>query len=185
MYSLWANWTTIYFVQARHLTPIEANSRFAWFPPAFAIAGGFFGGTLAYRRIRQGHPGSEARMRSCWFTAPLLLSSAIVPFVPSTALAAVAIGVSFLSLQSLLANLHVLLVDLFSAPRTAFTNSLSTSASFALQALVSPVIGYVVDRYGFGVICIAVTVLPILGLLTLQRTLSVRVVKCAAAASST
>lgn len=172
MYSLWTNWTTIYFVQARHLTPVEANLRFAWFPPAFAILGGFWGGILAFRFIRQGRTGAVSRMRSCWFTAPLLVSSAMVPFMPTTTLAAVLIGMSFLCLQSLLANVHVILVDLFAAPRAAFTNSLSTSAAYLLQAIISPLIGIIIDRFGFAPVCIAVSVLPLLGLWGLQLTLA-------------
>jgi ACS family hexuronate transporter-like MFS transporter len=171
MYSLWANWTTIYFVQERHLTLVQANLRYAWFPPAFAILGGFWGGGLAYYWIRKGRAGALARLRSCWFTAPLLLSSALVPLMPTTALAAYAIGASFLCLQSMLANIHVMLVDLFGARRAGFTNSLSTSASYLLQTLVAPVTGIVVDRYGFLPVCLAACCLPIVGLLFLTFSL--------------
>jgi MFS transporter, ACS family, hexuronate transporter len=174
LYSLWANWTTVYFVHERHLTQLEANQHFAWFPPAFAIVGGFFGGGLAFRLIRRGMGGMEARMRACWLTAPMLLATAAVPIIPSTAMAAVAIGVSFLCLQSLICNIHVLPVDLYGAPRAAFTNSLSSSASYTLQALISPLIGWVVDRFGFGPVCVIASVLPLLGLWALQVSLSAK-----------
>ena len=75
LYMLWANWTTIYFVQEHRLTQTEANARFAWFPPVFAILGGFLGGGLAFRWIRRGAAAESARMRACWFTAPLLLAA--------------------------------------------------------------------------------------------------------------
>jgi sugar phosphate permease len=71
LYMLWANWTTVYLVQDRHLTEFEANTRFAWFPPSFSILGGFLGGGLAFRWIRRGQDALAARMRACWFTAPI------------------------------------------------------------------------------------------------------------------
>jgi sugar phosphate permease len=35
LYSLWSNWTTLYFVEERHLTIDQANRDFAWIPPVF------------------------------------------------------------------------------------------------------------------------------------------------------
>jgi len=168
LYTLWANWTTIYLVQERHLNQLEANVRFAWFPPAFAILGGFLGGTLAFRWIRRGMGAPAARMRACWFTAPLLLAGVSIPFMPSTALAASAIGVSFLSFQSMLGNLVVLPVDLFGARPAGFSNSLLACVATATQVLVSPAVGAVADHLGFGVLCVGMPVLPLLGLGVLQ-----------------
>src|SRR5947208_6909093 len=68
MYTLWANWTTLYFVEARGLTQAQANARFAWIPPVFATAGGLAGGALAFRMIRAGSEPYPARMRICWIT---------------------------------------------------------------------------------------------------------------------
>ena len=55
LYALWSNWTTLYFVQERHMTQDQANREFAWIPAVFATAGGFFGGVMSYRWIRAGH----------------------------------------------------------------------------------------------------------------------------------
>jgi ACS family hexuronate transporter-like MFS transporter len=171
LYTLWANWTTIYLVQERHLTQLEANARFAWFPPAFAILGGFLGGGLAFRWIRRGMGATAARMRACWFTAPLLLACAAIPFLPSTTLAASAIAVSFLSFQSLLANLFVIPLDLFGARPAGFGNSLLACVATATQVLVSPAVGAVTDQLGFGVLCVGMPVLSVLGLGVLQMSL--------------
>ena len=37
--TLWVSWTTIYFVQERHLTMVEANQKFSWFPAVFGGLG--------------------------------------------------------------------------------------------------------------------------------------------------
>lgn len=171
LYMLWANWTTIYLVQARHLTQLDANARFAWYPPAFAILGGFLGGTLTFRWIRRGMGGLAARMRACWFTAPLALIGAAIPFLPSTSMAAVAIGLSFLSFQSMLSNIAVMPLDLFGARPAGFSNSILAFCAAATQVVVAPVIGVVVDHLGFTVLCVAVPVLPLLGLAVLQMSL--------------
>src|SRR6185369_16915445 len=92
LYALWSNWTTLYFVQERHLTQDQANQWFAWIPPVFATAGGFFGGALAYRWIRRGAGVVEARLRICWISAVVLLATAAIPLMPTPALAAAAIS---------------------------------------------------------------------------------------------
>ncbi|MFB3777946.1 MAG: MFS transporter [Bryobacteraceae bacterium] len=171
LYMLWANWTTVYLVQERHLTLIEANTRYAWFPPAFAVLGGFLGGGLAFRLIRRGMSGLDARVRVCWLTAPLLAAGAAVPFLPSTTLAAAAIGVSFLAFQSMLGNLFLLPLDMFGARPAGFTNSLLALVAHSAQVLASPAIGIVVDRFGFTVLCVTVSMLPLVGLVVLQQVL--------------
>ncbi len=171
LYSLWANWTTIYLVQERHLTQFEANARYAWFPPTFAVLGGFLGGGLAFAMIRRGMGGLAARMRVCWFTAPLLLVGASIPLLPSTTLAAAAIGVSFLAFQSILGNLFLMPLDLFGARPAGFSNSLLAFVASSTQVLVSPAIGAVVDQLGFTVLCVVAPLLPFFGLGMLQTTL--------------
>jgi ACS family hexuronate transporter-like MFS transporter len=164
LYTLWSNWTTIYLVQERHLTQLEANQRFAWLPPVFAVLGAFLGGALTFHWIRGGMGALAARLRACWFTAPLLLVGAAIPFLPSATLAALAIGISILSFQNILNNITVMPIDLFGARPAAFTNSVLISVGAVTQALVSPVIGSAVDRFGFTAVCIAAPVLPLLGL---------------------
>jgi ACS family hexuronate transporter-like MFS transporter len=171
LYTLWANWTTIYLVQERHLTQLEANTRYAWFPPAFAVLGGFLGGALAFALIRRGMEGLAARVRVCWFTAPLLLAGVSIPFLPSTTLAAVAIGVSFLAFQSMLGNLFLIPLDMFGAGPAGFSNSLLAFVATCTQVVVSPAIGAIVDQLGFTVLCVVVSMLPLLGLRILQTSL--------------
>jgi ACS family hexuronate transporter-like MFS transporter len=167
-YTLWANWTTIYLVQERHLTEVEANAGYAWFPPAFAIVGGFLGGGLSFVMIRRGMDALTARMRACWVTAPLLLACAAIPFVPTVAQAAAAIGTSFLAFQSLLGCIFLMPLDLFGARPAGVANSVLAVAAALTQVLAAPVIGAVVDRIGFTAICVAIPALPLMGLAILQ-----------------
>jgi ACS family hexuronate transporter-like MFS transporter len=166
--TLWVSWTTIYFVQERHLTMIEANRRFSWFPSVFGILGAITIGALAMQWVRQGMGGLAARKKACWFMAPLALVTAVVPFAPTASLAAVAVGISFFASVCLWSGTHLMPIDLYGVGRAAFTYSILECGVTLLQALLSPAIGSMVDNYGFKPVCIMMAVLPILGLATLE-----------------
>ena len=167
LYALWANWTTVYFVEERGLTTAEANQYFAWIPPVFATLGGFFGGWLAFRLLATATDATRVRVRICWTIAPVLLLTAFVPMVPSAPLAAGAMAVSFFACLAIVNNLQMIPVSLFGARRAAFTGSV-LSCSFALmQAVISPIIGSLVDNYGFPVVCLIMSVLPLAGVVLL------------------
>ena len=168
LYSLWSNWTTIYFVQERHLTVVQANQQVAWIPPVFATLGGFFGGWLAFRFIAKRQDALRARIRFCWFIAPLLLITAVVPFVPSTGLAAIAMGASLFACLAIVNNLQMIPIDLFGAGRAAFTGSVLTCSFALMQTVMSPIIGSLVDNYGFAVVCLALSILPLIGVATMS-----------------
>jgi ACS family hexuronate transporter-like MFS transporter len=165
VYSLWTNWTTVYLVDARHLTQSEANKYFAWIPPVFATLGGFFGGFLAMRAIRSGKAPLVARFNVCKAAAPALLLTAAIPLMPSTALAVLVICLSFFVCMTILMNLHVMPIDLFGPERAGLTASLLTFSYAIMQTLISPVIGRAIDQFGFGGVCAAASVLPVVGVL--------------------
>jgi ACS family hexuronate transporter-like MFS transporter len=163
IYSLWLNWTTIYFVQDHGLTVTQANQWFAWMPPVFATLGSFFGASLAYRAIRRQPNGTRARLQICWTLTPVLLVTALVPFAPSAWMAAVAVAISLFACLAILNNLQMIPVDVFGPGRAAFSASV-LSCSFALmQTVVSPLIGTLVDAYGFQVVCLMMSILPLVG----------------------
>jgi len=170
--TLWVNWTTLYFVQARGLTMIEANRRFVWYPSVFGAAGAILVGALAMRWVRRGHSGVTARLRACWAIAPLLLITAAIPYIGSVQLAAVAVGLSFFASMGVWSCVHIIPIDLYGVGRAAFTYSLLECAFTGLQVVVSPAIGAVVDRYGFTPVCIALPLLPLAGLAVLRFYLS-------------
>src|SRR5712692_3735389 len=171
VYTLWTNWTTIYFVTARHLSQNEANRNFAWIPAVFAIAGGFAGGAMAFRWIRRGMDVIAARLRVSWISAAALLLTAAVPLMPTPGLAAAAIGLSFFWSVAITANLYVMPIDVFGPARAAFGVGALTFGYGAMQTITSPIVGHVVDRYGFTPVCVGIAVLPLVGVLVMQRTL--------------
>jgi ACS family hexuronate transporter-like MFS transporter len=170
-YALWANWSTIYLVQERHLTEAQANQHFAWIPPVFAGAGGLAGGAMAFRWIRGGMDVIAARLRVSWISAVMLLATAAVPFMPTDALAAAAMSLSFFWTLTLSANVYPLPIDLFGVRHAAFGVAVLTSAFGLMQTLLSPLIGAVVDRAGFTPVCLGVAALPLAGVWLLDRNL--------------
>ena len=71
-YSLWSNWTTLYLVEAQHLTLVQA-AWYAWIPPVFAAAGGLAGGWLSFRFVGRGVAPLAARFRVCLLASALSL----------------------------------------------------------------------------------------------------------------
>jgi ACS family hexuronate transporter-like MFS transporter len=183
-YTFWLNWTTLYFVQDRHLSMAHANQYFAWIPPLFATAGGFFGGGLAYRWIHQGTAAVSARTRVYLVSLPILLLSATVPWLSSPGLAAVGIGCSFFACMSIVSAVHVLPIDLFGAQHAAFSVSLLGSSYALMQMFASPLIGAIVDRVGFTPICVTAPLLPLLGFVVVSTLVKPRCEVLAGAATA-
>ena len=172
LYSLWSNWTTLYFVEERHLTVDQANRDFAWIPPVFATAGGFFGGVVTYRWIRAGMDVIRARMRICWISAVILLATAAVPLMPHPALAATAISLSFFWTLAISTNVYAMPIDLF-GPAHAGLGVAALTCSFGLMtAFLSPWIGSVVDRVGFAPLCVVLSAMPLVGVGVLRWTVT-------------
>jgi MFS transporter, ACS family, hexuronate transporter len=168
LYTLWTNWTTVYLVQERQMSEIAANRQLAWIPPLLATVGGFCGGWLAFRNIKSGQDVFKARMRVCWIAGVLLLLTALVPAMPSPALAIAAISLSFFWCLAISTNLYAMPIDWYGAGRAAFGVSVITSSFGFMTAMVSPLIGTVVDRLGFAPVCIGFSVLPLLGIAVLR-----------------
>ncbi len=161
MYTLWTNWTTLYFVEARGMSQEAANRQFAWIPPIFATAGGLLGGAIAFRLIRAGVPVTAARMRVCLLSAVLLLGTAAVPWMPSAGWAAAAISFSFFWTLAMSTNVYVMPIDFFGASRAGLSVSALTFAYGVMQAFVSPLIGQLIHLHGFAPVCVSFSVLPL------------------------
>jgi ACS family hexuronate transporter-like MFS transporter len=170
LYTLWTNWTTLYFVHDWKMTGEEANAHFAWMPPVSGGLGGFFGGWLAYRSIRAGTEVVTARLRASWWSAGFLLVTAAIPLMPTRGFAAAAVSMSFFWSVCISANLYALPIDLFGPRRAAFGVAVLTFAYGLLQAFASPVIGGMVDHFGFRAVCVTMSVLPLVGVGILQVT---------------
>lgn len=166
LYSLWTNWTTAYLVRERGLTESAANLQFAWIPPVLATLGGAVGGWLAMRQSGSGV--QRARYRVCLGAAILLLLTAAIPYMPTSGLATLGIGLSFFLTLSISVNVYAMPLDIYGAARSGFAFSLLTSVYGLMQAVISPQIGRVVDRHGFAPICIVGALCPLFGILALR-----------------
>lgn len=154
------------------MTQAQANRDFAWIPAVFATAGGFFGGALSYRWIRAGRDVLRARLRICWISAVILLATAAVPLMPHPALAAAAISLSFFWTLAISTNVYAMPIDLFGPAHAGLGVAALTSSFGLMTAFLSPWIGSVVDHLGFTPVCVALSVMPLIGVSILQWTLS-------------
>ena len=168
LYTLWTNWTTVYLVQERHLSEFSANRQFAWIPPLFATLGGFCGGWLAFRAIRRGVEVHAARMQVCWISGVVLLVTALVPLAPTSLLATAAISASFFWCLCISTNLYAMPIDWYGPGRAAFGVAMITCSFGLMTAAISPMIGAVVDRFGFAPVCEAMAILPLAGIAILH-----------------
>jgi MFS family permease len=167
-YMFWLNWTTIYLVQDRQVSMSVANRYFVWIPPLLAVFGGFLGGALAYKWIRQGTQPLCARLRVCWICAPATLATAVVPWVPSTALAILCIGITLFFCMAVITSLNVVPVDLFGTANAGFTTAVLACSYALLQTFVSPAVGGLLDRTSFGAVCPLLAAFPLLGVILLR-----------------
>jgi MFS transporter, ACS family, hexuronate transporter len=164
LFSLWTNWTTAYLVHERGLTESQANLQFAWIPPVLATLGGAFGGWLV---LRQTSGVQAARFRICLGAACALLLTAAIPFLPSTLLVTLAIGMSFFFTLAISVNVYAMPLDLYGPARAGFAAAILTSAYGLMQAVISPQIGRIVDHSGFKPICLIGAACPLAGILIL------------------
>lgn len=161
VYSLWVNWTTIYFVRVFGMAQNDVNRQLAWIPSIAASLGGLFGGWLALRWIGAGAPLVAARLRVMLFASLALLSTAALPWMPSPGWATVLICLSYFACVAASVNVYALPLDLFGPQRAAFAVSTLTGAYGLMQVFFSPVTGSIIDRHGFAPVCILVSALPL------------------------
>jgi MFS transporter, ACS family, hexuronate transporter len=161
-YSLWTNWTTLYLVEAKHLTLVQA-AWYAWIPPLFATLGGFAGGWLSLRWMKRGFEAVAARTRVCCLSALVAMATAVIPLLPTAGWASAGISLSIFSVCAFSVNMYTMPLDTFGGARAAFAVSILVSSYGAVQALVSPAFGALIDSYGYGPVCLLASVMPLLG----------------------
>jgi ACS family hexuronate transporter-like MFS transporter len=134
---------------------------YAWLPPLFGALGGAAGGALSFRAIAAGADPLTARRRVCLGAAALGLVTAAIPWAPSASWAAAGISVSFFAVAAFSVNLYSMPLDVFPAARAAFAVSLLVSAYGAMQAILSPLAGAAIDRWGYAPVCLAAAAAPV------------------------
>jgi len=168
-YSLWSNWTTLYLVEVTGLTFVQA-AYFAWLPPLAAMLGGFAGGWLSFRWVRSGLNPVHARARVCFWCAVAGLIALAIPLAAAAAWAAAGISLSILAVSAFSVNLYTMPLDLYDASRAAFAVSLLVSAYGAMQAVTSPLLGALIDRYGYTPVCAIASVTSLAAYVVLYAT---------------
>ncbi len=168
VYSLWSNWTTPYLVSAWGMEAGVVNRTLAWIPPLVGAFGGLFGGAVS---MKLSGAVTDARRRAILFGAlAVAAATLLVPFSGSPVMAALCIAVSYSCTTMMSVNLYALPLDLFGVERAAFAGASLTGAYGLMQTVISPAIGYVVDRQGFAPVCMAMALLPLMGIGVLYLT---------------
>ena len=171
-YSLWTNWTTLYLVEVHGLTLVQA-AWYAWIPPLAAMLGGFAGGWLSLRLIERGVAAVAARFRVCLAASVVAIASAAIPSAPTPAWASAGISLSIFAVAAFSVNMYTLPLDAFGGARAAFAVSLLVASYGAVQALISPAFGKVIDLYGYAPLAIAAALAPLAACAVLWGTRSV------------
>jgi ACS family hexuronate transporter-like MFS transporter len=171
-YSLWTNWTTLYLVEAHGLTLVQA-AWYAWIPPLAAMLGGFAGGWLSMRFIERGVAPVAARFRVCLAASVVALATAAIPAAPTPAWASAGISLSIFAVAAFSVNMYTLPLDAFGGVRAAFAVSLLVASYGAVQALISPAFGKVIDLYGYAPLAVATSLAPLAACAVLWGTRSV------------
>ena len=163
-YTLWTYWTTLYLVSSHHLTAEYVNRAFAWIPPLGGTAGALAGGYLSMRWIARGMEEVRARLRVCLVMALLALETALVPFLPTPALATAGISLSYFFIAAGSTNLYTIPVDLYGSQRAALAVSGLVASYGATTGIFNPLFGAIISRYGTYVpVCLMVAFLPLAG----------------------
>jgi MFS transporter, ACS family, hexuronate transporter len=168
IYSLWSNWTTIFLVQKFGLTTQAANW-YAWVPPIAATAGGFAGGWVSRRAIVSGRPPVDARVLGTLVSAIGCLVTVLAPLTVTPFWAMLAISASYFWVTAGSVNLYTIPVDIWGGERAGTAISALVFAYGLLQTVISPVIGSLVDHFGFTPVCWLVALPPIGGWFLLRR----------------
>ncbi len=162
-YSLWTNWTTLYLVEVHGLTLVQA-AWYAWIPPLAALLGGFAGGWLSLRLMGRGWAAVPARFRVCLAASVVALATAAIPAASTPAWASAGISLSIFAVAAFSVNMYTLPLDVFGGAGRlgpAFAVSLLVASYGAVQALISPAFGKVIDLYGYAPLAIAASLAPL------------------------
>lgn len=167
-YTFWTNWMTIYFSGAFHLTTKEANG-FAWVPPVASILGGFAGGWLSRRTVARGTPVIRARLYAVFASAVVCLVSMPVPLCPTPLLALLPVSMSYFAIVAGSVNIYTIPLDIWGGERAGTAIAALGFAYGLMQTAISPLIGWLVDHFGFAPVCILVALPPLAAWLLLTR----------------
>jgi ACS family hexuronate transporter-like MFS transporter len=167
IYTLWSNWTTVYLVQNYGLTTAAA-SWYAWVPPVASAMGAFVGGWISRKAIDRGRPAVDARVLAALVSAIGCLVTVLVPLSPTPLWAMLGISASYFWVTAGSTNLYTIPLDIWGGQHAGTAISALVFAYGLLQTVISPVIGSLVDRFGFTPVCWLVALPPMAGWMLLR-----------------
>jgi MFS transporter, ACS family, hexuronate transporter len=167
IYTLWSNWTTIYLVGTFGLTT-EVASWYAWVPPVASMLGAFAGGWISRRAIDAGTPPVRARVVAALISAIGCLVTVLVPLSPTPLWAMLGISASYFWVTAGSTNLYTIPLDIWGGQHAGTAISALVFAYGLLQTAISPVIGTLIDHFGFTPVCWLVALPPFGGWLLLR-----------------
>ncbi len=168
-YTFWTNWTTLYLVKTYGLTTKEANG-YAWVPPVASTIGGFAGGWLSRRAVSRGMPAIEARVRATFLSAIGCLISVLAPFCPTPLWTLLPVSLSYFAIVAGSVNIYTIPLDIWGGERAGTAIAALGFAYGLMQTVISPLIGFLVDHFGFAPVCILVALPPLTAWLLLRTT---------------
>jgi predicted MFS family arabinose efflux permease len=167
IYTLWSNWTTVYLVQNYGLTT-QAASWYAWVPPVASAMGAFVGGWISRKAIDAGRPPVDARVLAAMVSAIGCLVTVLVPLSPTPLWAMLGISASYFWVTAGSTNLYTIPLDIWGGQHAGTAISALVFAYGLLQTVISPVIGSLVDHFGFTPVCWLVALPPMAGWMLLR-----------------
>lgn len=172
-YSLWTNWTTQYLVDRHHIT-LAQSAWYAWIPPVFMLAGGFAGGWLSKLWVARGVPVMRARFRVCLVAAVLAFATAAVPLAPTPGRSSAVISAGIFAVAAFSVNMYSLPLDAFGGGSAAFAVSMLVASYGAIQLVISPLFGSLMDHHQWIVLTSITSATPLAACAVLWSTRSVQ-----------
>lgn len=169
-FTLWSNWLTIYLTTTFRLS-VEQVAKYAWVAPVASTLGGFAGGALSRYLAGRGMPVVQARIYATLLSCFGCLTILLAPFCPTPLLALAPLSISNFAILAGSVNIYTLPVDIWGGERAGTAIAGLGVAYGLMQTAVSPLIGSLVDHFGFTPLFWIVALPPFLAWLLLKNAL--------------
>ena len=117
---------------------------------------------------------AEARFRVCLVASAISLATVVMPLAPTALWASAAISLSIFAVSAISVNIYSLPLDVFGGVRAAFGVSILVSSYGAVQAVLSPAFGKIIDLYGYAPLSALAALTPFAACYVLWSTRSAR-----------
>jgi MFS transporter, ACS family, hexuronate transporter len=159
-------WIPSYLFNVRHMSFTQIGI-IGWLPFLLGDIGGVMGGGAAGYLQRRGMPILRVRQITMYGSALLCITSLIVPYTNSAAMALTLIGIAMLADNFLSANMYGAITDLFPDHQVGRATGL-TGVAGGLSGLLFPLLtGRIVDKISYTPVFIMVAIMPLLGTIAL------------------